>query len=355
MMMIVAGLYDLDLRHLVALRTVATEGTFGRAAATLGFSQAAISQQIAALERAVGVPVFDRPGGPRPVRLTPAGRILLRHADAILDRVGHATQELARLRAGDAGRLAVGTFQSVAVRLLPDLIARLKADSPDLEISVAQIDQTDELLAALRDGALDVAFVETALEAPDLEIDLVMRDPYVVLLSVGDPALAALPAGAPFPVVDLAGRPMVSENSCDAVRQVEATLGLQGILPHYVFRTDDISTLQAMVRAGMGAAIMPLLAVDQSDPGIVIRTLDPPLPMRDILVARRRGVHSTAAAERLAKLAVEAGGGAEMRPPQADPLPAQPGPPGTVTDRADQRLRTRSWSPERGAGRTVVG
>mgnify|MGYP000998080464 CR=1 FL=1 len=78
---------DVELRHLRALRAVAEEGSFIGAADILGFSQAAISQQIAGLERAVGQAVFDRPGGPRPVTLTPAGRILLRYAEDINSQI----------------------------------------------------------------------------------------------------------------------------------------------------------------------------------------------------------------------------------------------------------------------------
>ena len=85
----------LDIRHLQALRAVATEGTFGRAAEALGYTQSAVSQQIAALERIAGHPVFDRPGGPRRVRLTAAGRMLLGHAEQILDRVELIERDLA--------------------------------------------------------------------------------------------------------------------------------------------------------------------------------------------------------------------------------------------------------------------
>ena len=81
-------LRDLELRHLAALDAVATEGTFGRAALRLGYTQSAVSQQIAALERLVGAALFDRPGGPRPVELTPLGDLLLEHALARLAREG---------------------------------------------------------------------------------------------------------------------------------------------------------------------------------------------------------------------------------------------------------------------------
>src|SRR6478752_9507111 len=88
------ALRDLDIRHLMALQAVAEERSFGRAAQRLGFTQSAISQQVAALERIVGTPLFDRPGGPRPVELTPAGVALLPHAEAVLERLLQASEDL---------------------------------------------------------------------------------------------------------------------------------------------------------------------------------------------------------------------------------------------------------------------
>src|SRR5207344_2939259 len=99
----------LDLRHLVALTAIAGEGSFGRAAARLGYTQSAISQQIASLERIVGLRLIERPGGPRPISLTEAGRILLRHAEAIEARLMAAKADMLALEAGDAGELRVGT------------------------------------------------------------------------------------------------------------------------------------------------------------------------------------------------------------------------------------------------------
>src|SRR5438552_6342060 len=77
----------LELRHLIALKAVADEGSFGRAAKLLGYTQSAISQQIGALERIVGQRLIDRPGGPRPISLTEAGRMLLRHAEGVTARI----------------------------------------------------------------------------------------------------------------------------------------------------------------------------------------------------------------------------------------------------------------------------
>src|SRR6187549_686073 len=125
----------LELRHLVALKAIAEEGTFGRAARRLGYTQSAISQQIATLERIVGQRLIDRPGGPRPVSLTEAGELLLRHADAIAARLQAAQ---AALDAGDAGPLRIGTYQSVGAKVLPALLREFTEEWPKVDITLRE-------------------------------------------------------------------------------------------------------------------------------------------------------------------------------------------------------------------------
>src|SRR6185312_13859794 len=98
-----------ELRHLSALRAIAEEGTFGRAATRLGYTQSAVSQQIATLEKIVGEQLLARPGGPRPVTVTPAGELLLRHARGIVARMNAARADLEALSSGEAGTLRIGT------------------------------------------------------------------------------------------------------------------------------------------------------------------------------------------------------------------------------------------------------
>src|SRR3954470_9517198 len=126
----------LELRHLIALKAIAEHGTFGRAATRLGYSQSAVSQQIAMLERIVGQRLIDRPGGPRPVSLTEAGELLLRHADAIAARLQAAQADLAALDAGDAGPLRIGTYQSVGAKVLPALLREFTAEWPRVDITL---------------------------------------------------------------------------------------------------------------------------------------------------------------------------------------------------------------------------
>ena len=131
----------LELRHLLALKAVAEQGSFGRAARSLGYTQSAVSQQIATLERIVGMRLIERPGGPRPVSLTQAGTLLLRHADGISARLQAAHADLAALQAGDAGPLRVGTFQSVGARILPS-----GAREVEIELFVTDGDEARRLV-----------------------------------------------------------------------------------------------------------------------------------------------------------------------------------------------------------------
>ncbi|MFD5076013.1 LysR family transcriptional regulator [Streptomyces sp. NPDC058371] len=100
---------NVELRHLAALAAIVEEGSFGRAAARLGYTQSTVSQQIAALERAVDGPVFERPGGPRPVRLTPLGSVVLDQGRALLAKAEALADAVDRFKAGD-GRIDIGTF-----------------------------------------------------------------------------------------------------------------------------------------------------------------------------------------------------------------------------------------------------
>ena len=160
----------LELRHLIALKAIAEEGTFGRAAKRLGYTQSAISQQIAMLERIVGRRLIDRPGGPRPVSLTEAGDLLLRHADAIAARLQAAQADLAALDAGDAGPLRIGTYQSVGARVLPELLREFSAGWPQVEITLQESADDRDLIALVERGELDLSFVVLPLDPGPYEM-----------------------------------------------------------------------------------------------------------------------------------------------------------------------------------------
>src|SRR3954468_12213528 len=144
----------LELRHLLALKAIAEHGTFGKAARSLGYTQSAISQQIATLERIVGEKLIDRPGGPRPVSLTEAGELLLRHADAISARLQAAQADLVALDAGDAGPLRIGTYQSVGAKVLPQLLREFSEQWPQVDVTLQESADDGELLLLVERGEL---------------------------------------------------------------------------------------------------------------------------------------------------------------------------------------------------------
>lgn len=308
---------DLALRHLAALQAVHREGTYRGAAAALGYSQAAVTQQIAALERALGAPVFDRPGGPRPVVLTDAGREALALADEVLPRADLLQARLDALRAGTWGRLAIGTFQSVSAHLLPGILAQSRADEPDVRIQLVESTDNDELIHGLLSGQLDVTFLVGPVRDERLEIAVACRDAYV----------AVLPAGRPddrVRLADLEGAPLIGHDRCVCHDTVDRGLQAAGVHPSYVFRSNDNAGVQAMVRAGVGVAIMPMLSMALDDPGIRIVPIDPPLPDREILIALPRHRPSPTAV-RFRDRAIAAGGSVPTGPRRTGRPPGRGG------------------------------
>jgi DNA-binding transcriptional LysR family regulator len=288
-----------EIRHLAALVAVAETGSFGRAATQLGFTQSAVSQQIAALERIAGEAVFERPGGPRPVEITPAGEVLLRHARVVLGRLREAEQDLTALRAGEQGRIAIGTFQSVSVKILPTVLAALKAERPGVDVHLIELADQTELIDQVVSGALDLTFVNS-VEDPRLVTEFLFSDPIMFVTAAGP----GVPDG-PVAAADVNGRPLIGEQESSCQLLIESSLRLVGISPTYVFRSNDNGAMQAMVRAGMGDAFMPLLAIDRTDPGVVVREIEPALEPRLIGVGWRAGRTLPPAARRFVELAHE--------------------------------------------------
>jgi DNA-binding transcriptional LysR family regulator len=289
---------DLELRHLVALDAVATEGTFGKAALRLGYTQSAVSQQIAALERLVGGPLFDRPGGPRPVELTPLGKVVLGHARDIIARVDATGDAVERFFAGAVGRLDIGTFQSVSNVLLPAMVRQLRSEHPGVDIRLFEEEDNDAGAQAVLAGELDLAFT-IGHRGGNLESMLLLDDPFVLVAPRGE-----LPDG-PFATAQLDQVPLVGypPSSCQA--DVEDGLRALGVAPTFVFRTYDNGAQMAMVRAGMGWAVMPLLAVDTRDDGVDVRFLAPELPPRQICLVWRKDRTLSPVAARMVELARE--------------------------------------------------
>jgi len=281
-------LESVTFRHLAALRAVAEERSFGEASHVLGYSQSAVSQQIAALEKHVGGAVFDRPGGPKQVEITPLGRLLLEHAEKLLGRLDATEADLRAFQAGRHGALAVGVFQSVSIRVLPLVLREFRTDHEDIELRLHESDDPDRLIRLLREGEVEVTFVEVTAQEADwdgLRLLRLFDDPFVLMSPPGQ--IPGDSAGPTFDVHLLSGMPLVGEFDSSPQRQLEARLRAEGVNPALMFRSRDNGAIQAMVRAGIGHAVMPALAVDEDDPDVVIRRLDPGIPPRTIGLAWR--------------------------------------------------------------------
>ncbi|HEY4331802.1 MAG TPA: LysR family transcriptional regulator [Ilumatobacteraceae bacterium] len=270
-----------EVRHLAALEAIAKTSSFSQAAALLGYAQSAVSQQIATLERAVGHKLVERPGGPRPVSLTSAGQVLLRHATHITARLGAAKADLDALTAGDTGALRVGTFQSASARLLPPTLARFREDWPRITVELRNERPGTMLDELVRAGQLDLAFSETGIYAAPLAFSELIEDPYVVMLPPDSP----LAERDDVELASLDGARLISgsyDDSCET--RVFDAIARAGIRPQVVFRSDDNLTTQRMVACGLGIAIVPLLAVELFVPDAAVTVM--PLARRDRLTRR---------------------------------------------------------------------
>lgn len=286
----------LELRHLIALRAIAAEGSFGRAATSLGYTQSAISQQIAALERIVGTRVVSRPGGPRRVSLTEAGRVLQCHAEGIEARLQAAYADVAALAAGSAGPLRVGTYQSVGARVLPTLLRRFGTAWPDVDVSLTESADDGELLALVECGELDVSFCVLPMPAGPFEAVELLRDPYVLVVPAGSPLARRV---RPPTLSELVELPLIGYRQCRTALKVESHLRVAGREPRIVFRSDDNGTVQGLVAAGVGVALVPRLTVDESDPAIALVEPGGQVPPRLIGLAWHRDRRRSPAAAAL--------------------------------------------------------
>ncbi|MGW6497796.1 LysR family transcriptional regulator [Nonomuraea angiospora] len=264
----------LDPRKLHLLRELARRGTIAAVAEAVTFTPSAVSQQLSALEREAGVPLLERTG--RTVALTPAGRLLVEHAHAVLEQLERASAALAAARGGPSGPLRIGAFPTAARVLLPPALVDLTGAHPGLVPMVSEIDPAD-VSAALRAGELDVALVH--------EYDFV---PPVTDASIETEPLFSEP-------MYLTDRPSVADARADvwitdrpgtlchtmAIRACQAA-GFEPLVRHHI---DDFDTVLAFVAAGQGVALVPHLAAIDPPAGVTLTRL--PLSRRTLAAFRK--------------------------------------------------------------------
>jgi DNA-binding transcriptional LysR family regulator len=279
---------DLSLRQLLSFRAVAEHGSFHAAADALDFTQSAVSQHVAALEASLGVRLFDRGRGRRTVALTEAGELLLRHVGPIADRLQAARADLASYARGEIGTLRVGVYQSVGARALPAIIGRFGVEWPDVDVRLTEVLSDEGGLDLISSGVLDLAFGVLPFPPGPYEGVELLRDPFVVVARHDSP-LTKLTSTPPLDLI--AQQKLIGFRSCRSTRWSEERLRETGREPEFVFRSEDNGIVQAMAAAGLGVALVPLLAVDQDDPAV--RVIPTELEPRRIALAWHRDRYRT--------------------------------------------------------------
>ncbi len=286
-----------ELRHLVALKTVADEGSVAAAARKLGYSQPAVSQQLATLEKLIGSRLVERRAGGREVALTEAGRRVLRHGDAMLARAQAADAELRALQAGRVGTLRLGTIPSIGARIVPQLLRRYAERVPEVDIQLVEDAWDERLLDRLEAGELELTFAFPPLRDGPFDSVELMRDPYVLLVAA-DSRLAT--TKRPLALRRLADLPLIVCSQSDAA---DAFCQAHGIAAQIRYRIDDNETLVGLAAAGIGAALLPRLAVDPSREDVVQVELAAKPPPRIVAIAWHRDREQTEPARTLVEVA----------------------------------------------------
>jgi len=282
----------LDVRRLRVLHAVSAYGSVTAAAAALGYSAPAVSQQLAALEREVGMKLTERAG--RGLELTSAAVLLVGHTEALLSRLDAAESDLAALRDQVAGRVTLAAFPSAAASFVPAAWAALARSAPQVRLDLVEMEPEESLPAVLR-GEIDVAVAH--------EYDLLPRplDPLFErreLLS--EPVLVAVPAGHPLATEGLAaeatvslgslsGLPFLAPHSTTSCAElIQRACAGAGFVPGVVARASDFGVLLSLVAAGAGVTLVPALAARRLPPQV--RLLRPAETVtRQIFTVSRRG------------------------------------------------------------------
>jgi DNA-binding transcriptional LysR family regulator len=264
----------LDARRLRTLEAVLEHRSFGAAAAALGYTQSAVSQQIAELERAVGLPLLER----RPVRPTAAGEIALDAARATGTLLDAAATELRALRDGTGGTVRIGAFRTAAEAIVAPALGAFAAAHPGVRVTIAQV-ETNAAHDALIAGELDLAV--TFDDAPG---GARLPPPIVRRRLLVDPVLVALPAGH-----RLAAAASIAPAELAAERWVEAPGAGIRLSPARDFAVaydgHDFAVVLALVAAGLGVALIAGLAARRLPDGVLTRPLAGPLG-REVHLAR---------------------------------------------------------------------
>ena len=292
----------LDVKRLRVLKEVAEQGSFSAAATALSYTQSAVSQQIATLERETGATLVQR--GTRGISLTDAGQALVRHADAILTRLTDAEAELEAIAGLRGGRLRIASFSTAGSALIPKAIALFSSRHPGVELSLVEADP-EESVPKLKSGELDLALVFEPNDISEMEDSGVERlhlleDVFSVALQPNHP----LASKRRVRLKDLEAEAFVQPTGdCACSDVVTHACNAYGFTPRVAFESDDYLQIQGLVATGVGVALIPDLALAAVRDDIVLRPISPNPPVRQILAATLP--HRSAAADAMLEVLQE--------------------------------------------------
>jgi DNA-binding transcriptional LysR family regulator len=282
----------LNTTRLGVLRAVARQGSFSGAADALGYTQPAVSRQVATLEAETGAVLVDRAA--QGARLTEAGQVLVRHADVIFAALDDAETELRAVLGMDAGRVRLATFSSAAASVVPLAIARFRDVYPGVELVVEMLEPEDSI-PRLRCGELDIALTNDAECRPNEPIERVhlFDDPMYVALPLGH----RLAERTKLRLRDLADEPWMlgTTATCPDARMFKRACHAAGFEPTIAFENDDYHAILGFVAAGVGVALIPDLAARSAREDVVIRSLGARGPVRKVAAAVPVGYRSPSA------------------------------------------------------------
>ncbi|HEY6524986.1 MAG TPA: LysR substrate-binding domain-containing protein [Solirubrobacteraceae bacterium] len=287
----------LDSRRLRVLCEVARHGSFSAAAEALGYTQPAVSRQIATLEAEVGAVLVRRV--PQGAVLTDAGRLLSERGAAVLSYLQDMEDELHALLGVEAGTLRLATFASAAGSIVPRAVALFRDRHPAVKLTVEMYDP-DESIPRLRAGEFDLALSHDPRgdparrgQADDLNVVPLFDDPMYVAMPAGH----ALSAAAGLSMSDFSSEPwmLATGRTCPDARLFLRACHDAGFEPRIAFQNDDYGAILGFVAAGVGVALVPDMVTRAVRGDVVIRELAPPPPPRPISVILPAGYRSPAA------------------------------------------------------------
>jgi len=305
----------LDVKQLRVLREVAERGSFSAAADALNYTQPAVSQQIAALERQAGTTLVDRTS--RGVHLTEAGRTLVSHAEAILTRLAAAEAELEAMAGVRGGRVRLASFPTAGASVVPPAVAAFNSRHPEVELSLVEA-EPEESVQMMKAGELEVALVfeYKDLAQPEferlyegVELRQLLLDPMYVAIA-RDHKLARK---GRLRLSELADDTWI-QNDCSGAcgRMHLAACAAAGFEPRIAFESDDYNVVQGLVAAGVGVSLLPALALTNVRDDIVVRSLGRGAPARKIAAATIAGRYRSPATDAMLAILEEAGGRFEL-------------------------------------------